>query len=148
VTLNENTLCFPVVFCQRLSGKTASKIIGQGRAIKRLLSEVENVAGTGKEVLATAIPNLNTRGDQPMGARLPDDVAVQLFHGVVDSFADITNPRTVPMSHDGRPEGSPSWAFQGTIPCRSSGQHGYAVRVLPRHPDLGNPFEPGLLTWG
>jgi hypothetical protein len=37
--------------------------------------------------------------------------------------------------------------FTGTIPCRS-GQHGFAVRVLPRHGDLGNPYEPGLVTWG
>ncbi len=41
-----------------------------------------------------------------------------------------------------------TWLFKGTIPCRSSGQYGYAVRVLPRHPDLGNPFEPGLVVWG
>jgi hypothetical protein len=33
-------------------------------------------------------------------------------------------------------------------PCRSSGQHGYAVHVLPKHPDLGNPSERGLLTGG
>jgi len=83
-----------------------------------------------------------------LGGLSPDDVEVQLFHGVVDSFGDIPNPRTVPMSHNGRPEGGGPWAFHGTIPCRSSGQHGYAVRVLPKHADLGNPFEPGLLTWG
>ena len=39
-----------------------------------------------------------------------------------------------------RPEGS-SWTFTGSIPCQSSGQHGYRVRVLPRHPDLANAFE-------
>jgi len=38
--------------------------------------------------------------------------------------------------------------FSGTISCRSSGQHGFAVRVLPRNPDLANPFETGLITWG
>ena len=46
-----------------------------------------------------------------------------------------------------RAEGS-SWAFTGTIPCWSSGQHGFAVRVLPNNDDLANPFEPGLLVWG
>jgi starch phosphorylase len=83
-----------------------------------------------------------------LGGLSPEDVEVQLFHGVVDSFGDIPNPRTVPMSHNGRPEGNGAWPFHGTIPCRSSGQHGFAVRVLPKHADLGNPFEPGLLTWG
>jgi hypothetical protein len=28
------------------------------------------------------------------------------------------------------------------------GQHGFAVRVLPRHQDLAKSFEPGLVTWG
>jgi starch phosphorylase len=36
----------------------------------------------------------------------------------------------------------------GTIPCRSSGQHGFAIRVLPRHRDLANPFQTGLVCWG
>jgi starch phosphorylase len=45
------------------------------------------------------------------------------------------------------PEGG-AWLFSGTIPCRTSGQHGYAVRVLPRNADLANPYEPGLVCWG
>ena len=52
------------------------------------------------------------------------------------------------MSHNGSAATGSTWVFQGTIPCRSSGQHGYAVRVLPRHADLANPFEPGLVCWG
>ncbi len=51
------------------------------------------------------------------------------------------------MSPDGNREGG-AWQFTGVIPCRSSGQQGYAVRVLPRHPDLANPFEPNLVSWG
>ena len=51
------------------------------------------------------------------------------------------------MSHNGAHEGS-TWLFTGTIPCRSSGQYGFAVRVLPQHADLANPFEPGLVCWG
>ena len=51
------------------------------------------------------------------------------------------------MSTNGNHEGS-SWVYRGTIPCRASGQHGYAVRVLPKHADLANSFEPGLVTWG
>jgi hypothetical protein len=38
--------------------------------------------------------------------------------------------------------------FTGSIPCTTSGMHGYRVRVLPRHSDLASPFEPGLVTWG
>ncbi len=83
-----------------------------------------------------------------LGGFKPDDVEVQLFHGLVDSVGEIPQPRTAPMSHNGRPESGSTWVFTGAIPCSASGQHGYAVRVLPRHGDLANPFEPGLVTWG
>ncbi len=39
------------------------------------------------------------------------------------------------------------YTYTGAIPCRSSGLHGYSVRVVPRHPDLANPYQPGLVTW-
>jgi starch phosphorylase len=82
-----------------------------------------------------------------LGALSPQDVEVQLFHGPVDSLGDIPRPSTVVMSPNGTKEGS-AWHFTGVIPCRSSGLHGFAVRVLPRHGDLANPFEPGLVSWG
>ena len=82
-----------------------------------------------------------------LGPLSPDDVQVQLFHGVLDNQGEIPQPSAAAMSHNGAHEGS-TWVFSGTIPCRSSGQHGFAVRVLPRNPDLANPFETGLITWG
>ena len=33
------------------------------------------------------------------------------------------------------------------LPCAYSGRHGFALRVLPRHPDLTSPFEPRLILW-
>ena len=38
--------------------------------------------------------------------------------------------------------------FGASVPCAASGQYGFSVRVLPRNPDLPNPYEPGLVTWG
>jgi starch phosphorylase len=83
-----------------------------------------------------------------LGGLAPDDVEVQLFHGVVDSLGEIPSPRTVAMSHNGTPQDGRTWLYHGVIPCRSSGQHGFAVRVLPKNADLANPFEPGLVCWG
>ena len=88
---------------------------------------------------------VNVRVD--LGAFRPEDVEVQLFHGLVDSLGEIPRPETIPMSHNSAHDGS-TWVFSGAIPCNSSGQHGYAVRVLPHNGDLANPFEPGLVTWG
>ena len=92
--------------------------------------------------------NLEVKAKVNLGGLSPDDVQVQLFHGLVDSLGEIPQPHTVAMSTNGAPKEGSTWQFTGTIPCRSSGQHGFAVRVLPRHGDLGNPYEPGLVTWG
>ncbi|HXG08422.1 MAG TPA: alpha-glucan family phosphorylase [Gemmataceae bacterium] len=89
---------------------------------------------------------MEVRARVHLGPISPEDVEVQLFHGLVDSFGDIPNPQTVPMSHDGRDGGT--WIFKGVLPCRASGRYGFAVRVLPKHPDLANLFEPGLICWG
>jgi starch phosphorylase len=107
---------------------------------------VENVEANGVDPMQVGAA-LEVKARVNLGGLSPDDVEVQLFHGTVDSLGEIPSPRTVAMSHNGAHEGS-SWVFSGTIPCRSSGQHGYAVRVLPRHKALANPFEPGLVTWG
>jgi starch phosphorylase len=47
--------------------------------------------------------------------------------------------------------GSPNGAavtYAGSVPCTSSGQFGFSVRVLPKHKNLPHLFEPGLVTWG
>jgi starch phosphorylase len=91
---------------------------------------------------------LHVRARVQLGPLSPEDVQVQLFHGPVDSLGEIRKPSTVVMStNGGGPEGG-AWVFQGAIPCRSSGQQAYTVRVLPRHADLANAFEPGLVCWG
>jgi starch phosphorylase len=91
---------------------------------------------------------LTVKAKVNLGPLSPDDVQVQLFHGLVDSLGEIPRPSTVLMQTNGAaPEGT-TWWFQGTIPCRSSGQYGYTVRILPKHADLANPFEPGLVCWG
>jgi starch phosphorylase len=82
-----------------------------------------------------------------LGPLAPGDVEVQLFHGLVDSFGEISSPRTVAMKQNGQQDGN-AWMFFGNIPCRASGQHGFVVRVLPKNADLSNSFEPGLVCWG
>jgi starch phosphorylase len=91
---------------------------------------------------------LQVRARVNLGALTPNDVEVQLYHGLVDSLGEIPRPHTVVMGHNGSPEKGSTWLFTGAIPCQTSGQHGFAVRVLPRHGDLANAFEPGLVCWG
>jgi glycogen phosphorylase len=116
--------------------------VGQGWQQVR----IEAVEAKGNDPMQVG-SQLEVKARVNLGGFTPDDVEVQLFHGAVDSFGDIPTPRTVTMSHNGAHDGS-SWNFYGSIPCRASGQHGFAVRVLPRHNDLASPFEPGLVCWG
>jgi glycogen phosphorylase len=92
--------------------------------------------------------NLEVKAKVSLGGPSPDDVQVQLFHGLVGSPGEVPQPHTVAMSANGATREGSTWQFSGITPCRSSGQHGFAVRVLPRHGDLDNPYEPGLVTWG
>jgi starch phosphorylase len=107
---------------------------------------VESVQVRGDD-LAQVGRDLEVHARVHLGPLTPDDVEVQLFHGPVDSLGEIATPHTVTMRYDAPSENSVH-VFRGAIPCRSSGQHGYSVRVLPRHPALANPFAPGLVCWG
>jgi starch phosphorylase len=108
---------------------------------------VEAVEAQGNTDSLRVGSELRVRARVDLGPLSPDEVQVQLVHGVLDSMGQIARPHTAAMSTNGSPNG-PRWEFAGAIDCSASGQYGYAVRVLPKNEDLGNPFEPGLVTWG
>jgi starch phosphorylase len=86
-----------------------------------------------------------------LGAVSPDDVEVQLCHGVLDSMGDLAEPRALALHPEGNlpPNGAArSVLYSGKVPCYASGQFGFTVRVLPKHANLPHSFEPGLVTWG
>jgi len=107
---------------------------------------VEHVESNGADPMHVGA-HLDVHARVNLGSLTPDDVEVQLYHGIVDNMGQIPQPATAPMSANGTKQGS-AWTFHGTIPCRTSGQHGFTVRVLPKNADLPNPFEPGLVCWG
>ena len=82
-----------------------------------------------------------------LGSFAPEDVEVQLCHGVLDAMGEIADPRALALVPES-PNGTPSVLFSGSVPCDASGQFGFSVRVLPRHAHLPHAFEPGLVTWG
>jgi starch phosphorylase len=107
---------------------------------------VEQVESNGADPLRVG-GQLEVKARVQLGSLSPQDVEVQLFHGVVDNQGEIPQPGTVTMGTNGSPDGG-RWVYSGVVPCRASGQHGFAVRVLPRHKNLGSPFETGLVVWG
>lgn len=82
-----------------------------------------------------------------LGSLSLNDVAVQLFHGVVDSFGEIAQPQTLLLKPAGVAANGAT-LFDGTLSCAASGQYGFCVRVLPNHPALAHVYESGHVTWG
>ncbi|GAM08711.1 glycogen phosphorylase [Geobacter sp. OR-1] len=75
------------------------------------------------------------------------EVSVHAYFGVLDSRGNIIGGELVPLS-DSEELGGGNYRFQGELECRFCGRHGFLVRVMPSHPELGQIYEPGLLRWG
>jgi starch phosphorylase len=108
--------------------------------------KVDQIDADGKDAMRVGA-EFEVQARIQLGGLSPDDVEVQLFHGMIDNAGEIPKPSTIVMSADGD-AGTAGWKFKGKIRCQTSGHYGYTVRVLPKHPNLGNPFEPGLICWG
>ena len=109
-----------------------------GLRILRVEAEVPSEVAVGSLV--------EVKADVHLGEIRPEDVTVELYYGSVDADQEIRNGTAIPMICIER-NGDGTYGYTGSIPCSVSGLHGYAVRVLPRHEDLSNPYEPGLLLW-
>jgi starch phosphorylase len=96
-----------------------------------------------KEVPVGAAVGVAVRAD--LGVLSPEDVSLEIYHGPLDATGEIRDGRVVLARHEGR-DGQGD-LFRAEIPCRVTGRYGYTARILPRHPDLVNPFTPLLLTW-
>ncbi|TFG90639.1 MAG: alpha-glucan family phosphorylase, partial [Candidatus Atribacteria bacterium] len=92
----------------------------------------------GSEIEVRALVNLDSLE--------PSDVSVELYHGLVDSWGNIENGISVKMSVCEEGSNSECW-FSGVMKCAQTGQYGVAVRVLPSHKDITNPYQLGLILW-
>lgn len=82
-----------------------------------------------------------------LGRLKPADIAVEIYHGIVDSGGNIEDGEVTQMQYQGNGEVTELYNFAGEIPCTTSGRHGFALRILPTHADLVEPYEPGLILW-
>jgi starch phosphorylase len=90
---------------------------------------------------------LQVQAEVYLGELKPTDVAVQLFFGPLNVEGLIVQGQTLPTLI-AQSKGAGTYIFAGAISCRTSGRHGYALRIVPQHEDLGHPFELGLVLWG
>jgi starch phosphorylase len=117
-----------------------SRVRGAWRDV-RLLSVQADVGGT------TGVgADVKVQAQVRLGSLTPGDVSVQIYSGTLNADRFIERGSIIPMdvkpdAHDG------AYTYEGTIPCRQSGLHGYSVRVIPSHPHVPNPLRLGLITW-
>lgn len=76
----------------------------------------------------------------------PHELAVQIYHGVLDTTGEIHNGNATPMEYKADLGGG-AYLFEGTLTLKQTGLHGYTVRALPYHEDLESLSELGLITW-
>jgi starch phosphorylase len=84
--------------------------------------------------------------DVRLGPLVPEDVAVEIYHGPLDAQHQVVQGRGVAMTLESSP-GPGLHRYAGAIPCERSGMHGYTVRVRPSHPEANNMLCTGLMTW-
>jgi starch phosphorylase len=81
-----------------------------------------------------------------LGKLKQDDISVEIIFGPIDAKGDIDSPKASLMDYSKKTEKGLS-EFIGTIKLETSGRIGHTVRVLPKHPDIDNPFREGLILW-
>lgn len=120
-------------------------------SVRDVIMEVRN--GDGSNQLNPKQPQikvgsrLSVKALVRLGKASPCDVSVELYHGLVDTWDNIRKGESVHMNFERPADESGEYWFGGAMDCMRTGQQGVAVRVLPRHTDLTNPYEMGLILW-
>jgi len=80
-----------------------------------------------------------------LGALSTDDVKVELAHGPVGANDELISPSFVDMESESCTDGT--CIYRGSFGVTETGFYGFAVRVVPAHPDLTNKVDLGLAAW-
>jgi glycogen phosphorylase len=108
--------------------------------------EIQNVDAAAPEDISVNQP-IAVKSQIKLGSLAPGDVTVELYLGTVGIDGKITHPTTTTMTHQGT-DGNGTNIYTADIAYAASGLQGLALRVLPHHPNLSNPYELGLIKWG
>jgi starch phosphorylase len=109
---------------------------------------IERITASGPEDQELKVGDqLQVEAEVHLGELKPTDVAVQLYYGPLNADGLIVEGQALPTLI-AQSKGKGRYLFVGAIACRTSGRQGFALRILPNHEDLGNPFEMRLILWG
>lgn len=90
--------------------------------------------------------SLALRVQVALGALEPGDVEVQVVSGRVDETDGISDAAVLALKPVGGPDLDGRTRYEGALELDRTGPFGYTVRVLPAHPRLASPAEPGLVA--
>jgi len=76
----------------------------------------------------------------------PGEVCVQVYAGTLDNDGHITDGKTRTLRYD-QDLGDQRHCFVGTLEANTSGQFGFAVRIVPGGELMTHVREPGLILW-
>ncbi len=102
------------------------------------IEDVVEVADLGAKRTVTCTVRLGELG--------PQDVQVQVIHGPVDPEGQLSPAGTVVMEARAQQDGGIT-QYAGSFAPERAGRYGFAIRVVPSHPDLVGYAELGLSVW-
>jgi starch phosphorylase len=88
---------------------------------------------------------LTVHAEVRLGSLQPDEVAVELLHGGIDSSTRLTDPITTRM-HVVAEAVDGVTRFRATV-TPSSGPFGFTIRAVPDHPELDHASWTGCSAW-
>ncbi|HEU4812424.1 MAG TPA: alpha-glucan family phosphorylase, partial [Nocardioides sp.] len=106
---------------------------------------VEHVESSGIGDAPEVGATLSVRAFVALGDLSPEDVEVELVHGVINSEDDLVDTRIEPLTVAETYEGG-RHRFDGSLVLDHSGAFGYTVRVVPRNDLLTSPAELGVVA--
>jgi len=107
---------------------------------------VEHVESAGINDAPEVGDTLQVRAFVGLGELTPDDVEVQVVHGVIDADDALVDTTTESLTAAEAYDGG-RWRFDGTVTLDHSGAFGYTVRVIPRNDLLASPAELGVVAF-
>ncbi len=88
---------------------------------------------------------MRVRARVHLGRLTPEEVKVEAYYSGLRPDGTLRNGRAVPLVWKGEDQGEHS--YEGVVPAKASGVHGFTVRVLPQHEDVLVPAELPLIAW-
>ena len=99
-----------------------------------------------KEYKSNSSQTMNFSANVHLGYINPDNVSVEVYYGSTGDNCNITNAKTIEMSCVEKISEN-TYRYVANLKIEDGGQYAYTFRVTPKHPDLINKFDLGLIKW-